>query len=158
MSGAAEEWLTDERLAELLKEAKEKGDEFDPLLRAALLEIRQRRSWISTPAPPPRQARFSEDTFGWARSCFEHDVQNLCDDPYGVAGPDDDRGREVAVLEEWELLEAVAAELQVDLEEVFRRVALPYEQHRMEKILASARLARGPAAAEAASSEDVEAL
>lgn len=149
------DWLDDDRVAELLKEAKAKGDEFDPLLRAALLEIKQRRSWGKTPAPPPRQAQFSETALAWARSSLEHDVQNLCDDPYGI-GYEEGESPELAVLAEWELLEAVAAELQVDLEEVFRRVALPYEQDRMEKILASARWAKRQVAP--AEPEDVEAL
>lgn len=148
-------WLPDERVAELLKEAKVKGDEFDPLLLAALLEIRQRRSWGRTPAPPPRQAQSSERLLEWAKTALEHDIQNLYDDPYGL-GYAEGQSPELAVLEEWEVLEGVAGELGLDITEVAARCAHGYERDRMEKILASARWAK--AQTEPNEPEELEAL
>ena len=157
MSG---DWLTDERVGELLREAKAKGAEFDPLLLAALMEIRQRRSWGSTAAPPARKAQFSEATLAWAKGALEFAIQNLYDDPYGYVGDGDrDQDRELAALEAWEELEAVAAELGAEtVAEVAARCATQYERDRMEKLLARGRWAKSRAAGEAVETEEQEAL
>lgn len=150
-------WLTDERITEILKQEKAEPGKLHPEQVAALMEIRQRRSWGRTAAAPARKTEFTKETLAWARTSLEHDIQNLCDDPHGI-GYEPGESRELAVLEEWEFLEAVAAELKIDLEEVFRRVALPYEQDRMEKILASGRWAKSQVAAKPPQPEELEAL
>lgn len=147
-------WLTDERVAELLKEEKAEKGRLHPEMLAALLEIKQRRSWGRTAPAPARPAQFSEGTTRWARAALETGIQNLYDDPYGVAG----EGRELAVLEAWEELVAAAAELGLEAGEVAGRLATAYEQERMEKILSSGRWARSQVAGEPPQPEELEAL
>lgn len=147
-------WLTDERLAELLKQEKIEPGGLPPEHLTALLEIKQRRSWGRTAAAPARKTEFPKEVLVWARASLEFDIQNLYDDPYGVAG----ESKELGVLEEWELLEAVAAELGVDLAATASRCASEYERGRMEKILAAGRWARGQADQPTAEPEELEAL
>ena len=148
-------WISDERLAELLKREKTEPGFMHAEQLTALMEIKQRRSWGRTAAPPARPSQFAEQTLLWARAALEFDIQNLYDDPYGVAG----EGRELAVLEEYELLLAVAAELGSDLAATAGRCASEYERGRMEKILAAGRWAQGQAEGEpTAEPEELEAL
>lgn len=148
-------WITDERIAELLKQEKAEPGRLHVEQVAALMEIKQRRSWGRTAAPPARPSQFAEQTLLWARAALEFDIQNLYDDPYGVGG----ENRELGVLEEYELLLAVAAELGSDLAAIAGRCATEYERGRMEKILAAGRWAQGQAEGEpTAAPEELEAL
>jgi len=151
---ADDAWITDERLAEILKQEKVEPGRLHPEQLAALMEIRQRRSWGRTSAAPARKTEFTKEVLVWARASLEFDIQNLYDDPYGVGG----ESKELGVLEEYELLETVAAELGVDLAATAGRCALEYERGRMEKILAAGRWARGQADQPTAEPEELEAL